>query len=759
MRSLLRALFTVSILSGFGAALALAQGPFNFDLLVTENGISNNVLNNQQIGVNAEVNTQGQVTVVATYVGTTAATITQPPSVLGSTEFTAKITATTTGSTALPIVLGPNQSITFVVTYAPTSAVAVSAQVSVAYTEPGTTTPTVSNAIILLFQGVSPSFTLSYVLPQANGTGNTVQIPSGGTIPFPATLLNTTSSATLDISNTGTGPGAIVGITQPPAGSPFKVFEIPLLGPTIPFPVAAGMSLPLLVEYTPTAVGTSDTAQITISFQDGTKSTVNFTGTGIASTFSYSYLSGTGTTPTAIAPGGTITFMPVNVATAGTTPASSTAIVQVKNTGAVSTTLSGASVQGQGFQLVNQVSTAPVLAPGGAYSFAVSYTPTQPGTQTGQLAVGSDVFTLSGQGLGPSLTFSYTSPAGTVSVVPPNAVIFSPIGVSQSEKVTFILTNSGTSATTISSIGVSAPGTINPFSLTPAPALPLMLAAGQSSQFTITFTPASTGYESGTLQIDNTAVPLLGSGTAPPTLPSYTITGPSGNATPASQANVSLTLANSYPVDLNGVLTLTTSGNYGTDSAVQFATGSTAGNRTVDFTIAANTTSADFVGQGSQIPLQTGTVAETVTLTPSFTTAEGLDVTPASPAALQFTVASAAPVVESLSVTDLTASSFTLLIDGYSTIRSLTSLNVTFTAASGYHLTTSQFTLDVSGPANVWFQSNASQSFGGLFQITVPFNLPGNVPVGKTLTQAIASVTITLANSVGTSNSLQANIQ
>ena len=520
------------------------------------------------------------------------------------------------------------------------------------------------------------------------------------------------------------------------------------------------MELNLVVGYTPTAIQ-NDTAQITITFLDGSKEIVNLSGNGIASAYTYSYLSGTGTTSTSVAPGQTITFQPVNVATAGTTtPASSTVIVQVKNSGSASGTISSISVSGQGFQLVTPPTTAPVLAPNGVYSFTISYTPTQVGTQTGTLVVnGSDVFTLSGQGLGSALTFSYTSSAGTIPVVPPNAVIFSPVAVSKSESVTFTLTNSGTLPTTISNIGTSLTASgANPFSLTPSPALPLTLTAGQSTQFMITFTPVTTGYANGVLQIDNTSVPLLGSGTAPPALPSYTFTGPSGNVSPASQANIGLTLANPYPVDLDGVLTLTTSGNYGTDPAVQFSIGSSTGNHTVDFTIPAGSTSADFVGQGSQIGIQTGTVAETVTLAPTFTTTAGVDVTPSSPPTLQFTVAAAAPVVESVQVSNVTASSFDLLVIGYSTTRSLTSMSVTFTPASGYNLTASQFTLPLDQQASVWFQSSTSQSFGGLFEITVPFNLPGTIPAGKTLVQAIASAAVTVSNSVGTSSSLSTPI-
>lgn len=745
MRSVLRLFCTTAILAMLGAGLASAQGAFDFQLLVTENGISNNVPNDQQIPVTTGVNTQAQVTVVATYIGSTAATIASKPQLLGSTEFVANITATTTGSTALPIVLAPGQSLTFVVTYAPTSSTQVSAQVEIQYTEPGTTTTAVQNAIILLFQGTSPAFTLFYVLH-----GNSVQIPSGGTIPFGATQISTTATAGLLIENTGSGAGAITAITQPAAGSPFQITGIPPIPSSSGLPIGPNTDLPLTVQYTPTAVQ-SDSAQITITFLDGTKDTVNFSGNGIASAYTYSYLTGTGTTPTSVVPGGTITFQPVNVATAGTTPIPSTVILQVKNSGAASGTISSISVSGAGFQPVTPPTIAPVLAPGGVYSFTISYTPTQVGTQTGTLVVnGSDVFTLSGQGLGSALTFSYTSPAGTIPVVPPNAVIFSPVAVSKSESVTFTLTNSGTLPTTISNIGTSSTATgSNPFSLTPPPALPLTLMAGQSTQFTITFTPVIVGYANGVLQIDNTSVPLLGSGTAPPALPSYTLAGPSGTVSPASQANVSLTLANPYPVDLSGTLTLTTSGNYGTDPAVQFSTG----NRAVDFTIPAGSTSADFAGQGSQIAIQTGTVAETVTLAPSFATTAGIDVTPSSPPTLQFTVAAAAPLVESVQASNETASSFDLLVIGYSTTRSLTSLSVTFTPASGYNLATSQFTLPVDQSAAVWFQSSTSQTFGGLFEITVPFTLPGTIPAGKTLVQAIASAAVTVSNAVGTSSS------
>jgi hypothetical protein len=174
--------------------------------------------------------------------------------------------------------------------------------------------------------------------------------------------------------------------------------------------------------------------------------------------------------------------------------------------------------------------------------------------------------------------------------------------------------------------------------------------------------------------------------------------------------------------------------------------------------IPAGSTSADFAGQGSQIQVQTGTVAESVTLAPIFTTTSGVNVTPDSPTTLEFTIPSLAPFLESIAITNSTASqtaaSFNLVIVGYSTTRSLGALNVTFTAASGFNLPTSVPSIDLSGAANVWFQSTASQAFGGLFQVTVPFSLTGSAPKNETLIQAIASVSATISNGIGTSAAL-----
>ena len=238
--------------------------------------------------------------------------------------------------------LAAGQSVTFVVTYAPTTATQATADVSLSYTEPGTTgTTTLQNAINLIFVGGSPSFVLSYVLENSNGTaGNVVQIASGGTIPFPATPLNTTATAALNITNQGSGTGTITGISI--SGSPaFKLSGTPL------FPFTLSSSTPNLsvgVLYTPTAVE-NDTGTITITYQGGGTATVNLTGSGATSNYSYSYLAGGTTTPTPVSPTGTIVFPPAAVGTTGTVSATTSVIVQVTNKGSVSGTINGISVR------------------------------------------------------------------------------------------------------------------------------------------------------------------------------------------------------------------------------------------------------------------------------------------------------------------------------------------------------------------------------------------------------------------------------
>ncbi len=480
----------------------------------------------------------------------------------------------------------------------------------------------------------------------------------------------------------------------------------------------------------------------------------NLSGSGSSSSFTYSVIQSNGQSST-VTPGGTINLPDTAVGSTGSV------IVKVQNSGNAIGTVNSVNLTGQGFQITGLSQTLPSLNPNSSFTFTITFTPTQPGPFTGQLAVGADLFTVSGNGLGPQLGFSYVTSAGTtitINTTTSPAIVFTPLQVTQSEQLTFTVTNTGTSQATVSNVSIGPPigQTASPFSVPVTPALPATLAPGSSFTFNVAFAPTLVGFAQGTLQVDANAIPLSGSGTAPPPLPSYSFQGASGTVAAQSQPGISLTLAATYPVALTGVLTLTTSGNLPSDPAVQFLTGG----RTVPFVIPANSTSANFSGQGSQAFLQTGTIAENITLAPSFATQAGdVDITPTSPPTVQLSVAAAAPTLISVQLASSSSNGFSLNIIGYSTTRTLGSLNLTFAPASGFNVAATQFTEDLSQIGPLWFQSTSAQAFGGQFEINIPFTLQGTVTATQTLFQSIASVSVTISNQVGSSNSITTNLQ
>ena len=367
----------------------------------------------------------------------------------------------------------------------------------------------------------------------------------------------------------------------------------------------------------------------------------------------------------------------------------------------------------------------------------------------------SDILNLSGKGLGPQLVFSYVSGGNTITLGSTNnSVVFSPVAITQSADLTFTAKNAGTSPAMISSIGVSQ--TNGPFSISIPQELPITLAPNAELTITLTFTPTVLGFSNGTLQFNATNISLVGSGTKPPPLSEYTIIGPSGSTAPRSQPSVGLSLSSTYPVAISGTLALTISTDQLADPAVQFSTGG----RTVAFVIPANSTDAIFSGQGTQIRLQTGTVVGDMTLTPSFATQTGnVNLTPDSPTVLQFSVASSAPSLVNVQLTNKTTTGLTIVVTGFTTSRSLTTWQVQFATVPGVQLATSQFTIDVGQLATSWFNGTASQAYGGQFAVSIPFTFQGSLSSGNPVLSGIDSVTVTMNNELGASNSLQAKVQ
>jgi hypothetical protein len=102
-------------------------------------------------------------------------------------------------------------------------------------------------------------------------------------------------------------------------------------------------------------------------------------------------------------------------------------------------------------------------------------------------------------------------------------------------------------------------------------------------------------------------------------------------------------------------------------------------------------------------------------------------------------------VITSARIVNRTGSGFDLEVTGYSTPRDITGATFDFGAATGQKLLTLELKPDVNSPFTVYYQSPASDPAGSAFVYTQPFIIKqGTV-------DAVASVTVTLANSAGSS--------
>ncbi len=315
----------------FGGSLALALAlsasaqAIPFQLLITQGPNTSTVQDGGAVSFAAPVGGSQTAQLNATYSGSGKVTVSQPAEVFGSTAFTAKIAGT------LPLTLNPGDSLSITITFSPTSTAQSNAQLDVPYMETVSGNVTNTNTITLSLQGIAPGFALSYVL-QTNL--NVVPLQPGGTVPFPPTLVGTTAQAALNITNTGSAPGTVTGITI--SGSAFTLQGVPLL----PATVVAGQTLQVLVLYQPKGV-TTDTGQVMLTFGSGPSVTVNLTGSGSSPSLTYQLL--TTNPPTTVSPGGTITLPNANLGQSTSVP------LRVLNSGNANATLTAINVTGQGY--------------------------------------------------------------------------------------------------------------------------------------------------------------------------------------------------------------------------------------------------------------------------------------------------------------------------------------------------------------------------------------------------------------------------
>ena len=393
----------------------------------------------------------------------------------------------------LPVTLAANQYVTFNTVFDPASAASASGTLSIV--SDASNSPL---SIALSGTGVAPG-TLT---------------PSPSSVSFGTITVGSNKTVPVTVTNSG---GESVTISSAAAsGSGFS-----FTGPGLPATLNAGQSATFNAVFTPTAAGAAS-GTLTIN-SNASNATLSIP------------LSGTGATQ------GTLSPNPTSLAFGSVQTGKSTSLSEtLTNTGGSSLTISAAAASGTGFSLSGL--TLPLtLSAGQSTSFTVTFAPTATGAVNGSASITSN-------GSNPSLSISLsgTGVAQGDLGADPTSLAFGSVQVGTSKSLTDTLTNSGGTSLTISAATASGTG----FTLSGL-TLPLTLAAGQSTSFTVTFAPTASGSATGSVTITSNgsnpslSIPLSGTGVSQGTLSPNPASLAFGSVQDNKTSNLSETLTNS----------------------------------------------------------------------------------------------------------------------------------------------------------------------------------------------------------------------
>ena len=276
------------------------------------------------------------------------------------------------------------------------------------------------------------------------------------------------------------------------------------------------------------------------------------------------------------------------------------------------------------------------------------------------------------------------------------------------------------------------------FSLSATGTITGTATAAESGTFTVTATDSNGA--TGTIQYSLTATA--------PSAPTVTLAGLPASPGFEQQPSVTPTLSSTYPVPVTGTVTLTftpsvtpPAGSTGTidDAMIQFS----GGGRTATFTIPAGSTTA------SNLTVLTGTTAGTITLTTTLSANGG---TLGSPTTQIIVNPAGVPFISKVTLQQV-AGGVTVVITGFSSTRDMTNASFAFAPATGDTFTSNNVSVPVQTAFSTWWANTAqSNPFGTQFTLTVPFTLA--TATQSVTSVAVVSVTVTLQNSKGASNSV-----
>lgn len=383
----------------------------------------------------------------------------------------------------------------------------------------------------LLLAAVAPAQSVLIRVQQDNSIG---QVANGGTITVNAAAVNQPRTLTVTITYTG---ATSLRFAQAPQllGSPDFSLSTPLsaasLGPS--------QSASLQLRFLPTSTRQAQ-AQLDLLFQEASVQTPvtleNPSPPPIPPTPGFIGFGLNGTVPDyalhySFAEDGNIVQLPAGSVLPFVDTVTNNAVVAtmlLANRGSGVGQILSATTTGEAFSLVSLPMMPASLPAGSNLPFQIRYRPRQPGTDSGTLTLtleGGASYTvgLKGRNSGSYLTYELLPPDGTAQPVTPSQAVALPATLVGERTTVFIrMRNAGSLDIAVNAVAISGTG----FQLSGLPFLPLTMPPGDVQLFSVLFTPAEAGRQTGRLRVGADTFELVGDGLGPRL--SYSYRSPAG---------------------------------------------------------------------------------------------------------------------------------------------------------------------------------------------------------------------------------------
>jgi len=374
-------------------------------------------------------------------------------------------------------------------------------------------------ASLLGCQGLSSANNKTSTPPPGNGTKPGQLTVTPASVSFGVVKVGNNQSTAATLSNTGASSLTVTKATVTGAGFSVSGLSFPVI-------LATGQTQGFTVVFTPQSAG-------------ATNGNLAFANNGVAATVNVPLSGGAATQ-------GTVTPSPSSLSFGGVQVGNNLTLGEtLTNSGGSSVTVTSVTPTGAGYS-VSGLNLPLNLGAGQSQPFSVIFTPQAVGTVNGNLAIANT-------GQIPTVNVALSGTGQTVGALAANppSLNFGSVPVGGKQLLSETLTNSGGSSVTVTQANLTGSG----YSVTGLN-LPLILTAGQSQPFSVTFTPTSAGSSNGNLAIISNAsnstlnVPLSGNGLAAGALtPSPSSLG-FGNIQIGNNQQLSETLTNSGGVNV-----------------------------------------------------------------------------------------------------------------------------------------------------------------------------------------------------------------